>query len=478
MEKKGVTTAQRKIRRRLMKLEEEDIREEEEMVVEYMDSDEEEKKMRKKTKSVEVSKEEELEKELENEEAEEAYTIPPMETWTPAEKSPPSTFLSFRPVELPTSDTTCRGKPVRSTILGKFGRSVIIGPPPVEQPWEMRHSRSTLMMVSPEQLRAHLLHQAERVKNLNSGPQRNIRAGRLLSQAMDKKLEYELQAAVTPWIGNLLIPEKSRPMTVDTLRERGERRQLSSTPIFMLFLQTMNVDSVGCKEMIEKKRSRMVFPTSDSSLVRLKNPKTVAGVLQRRREEQQGFGRQQSPFLEQLPQIRPGTLQRSPKIHPHMSPVLFPQAVFIPVAQPPATSTQLLTTPPADTSVLPPPPAPQTLCMLPAPTSTPSTSSAGPLTENLVSNSSTLTGQDAVPSGCSSPNQPPPALSPSSSILSPGDKQKAAKATISNQNGLDADGADGVSDVEAVCTGLMGDGVDERKYWKLMGNHGAGGGGV
>lgn len=456
-----------------MKLEEEEeIREEEEMVVEYMDSDEEEKKMRKKMKSVEVSKE------VEKEEAEEAYTFPPMEEWTPAEKTPPSTFLSFRPVELPASDTTHRGKPVRSTILGQFGRSVIIGPPPVEQPWEMRHSRSTLMMVSPAQLRAHLLRQVERVKNLNSGPQRNIRVGRLLSQAMDKKLEHELQAAVTPWIGNLLIPEKSRLMTVDTLRERGEKRLLSSTPIFMLFLQTMNVDSVGCKEMIEKKRNRMVFPASDSSFVRLKNPKTVAGVLQRRREEQQGSKRQQSLFLDQLPQIRPGTLQMSPKIHPQMSPMLFPQAVFIPVAQPPAASTQLLhpsslTTPPPDTSLLPAPPAPQTL---PVPTSTPSTSSTGPWTEDLVSISSTLTGQDAVPSGYSSPNQPPPAPSPSSSILSPGDKQKAAEAAISSQNGLD--GAGGVSDLGAVCTGPVSDGVDERKYWKLMVNHGAVGGGV
>lgn len=441
-----MTQAQRKISRRLMKLEEEEeIREEEEMVVEYMDSDEEEKTTKKKVKSVEVSTEEELEEE----EAEEAYTFPPMEDWTPAEKTPPSTFLSFRPVELPTSDTTHRGKPVRSTILGQFGRSVIIGPPPVEQPWEIRHSRSTLMMVSPAQLQAHLLRQVEKVKNLNSGTQRNIRAGRLPSQAMDKKLEYELQAAVTPWIGNLLIPEKSRLMTVDTLRERGEKRQLSSTPIFMLFLQTMNVDSVGCKEMIEKKRSRNVSPASDSSFVRLKNPKTVAGVLQRRREKQQGLNRQQSLFLDQLPQIRPGTLQMSPKIHPHMSPMLFPQAVFIPVAQPPAASTQLLhpsslTHPPQDTSVLPAPPAPQTLSVLPVPTSTPSTSYTGPLTENL-SNTSTLTGQDAVPSGCSSPNQPPPAVSPSSSILSPGDKQKAAEATVSSQNGLDADGAGGVS---------------------------------
>lgn len=481
---------------KLKEEEEEEIREEEETVVEYMDSDEEEKKKKKRKKmkeAVEVSKIEEVEME----EEEEAYSFPPMQEWTPAEKVVQSlTFLSFRPVELASSGPAHRGKPVRSTILGRFGRSVIIGPPPAELPWEKRHSSSTLMMVSPDQLRTHLFRQAERFNNLNSSPQRTVQTGRLPGQAMDKMLEYELQAAVTPWIGNLLIPDKSRLTAADTLRERGEKRQLSSTPIFLLLLQTMNVDSVGCKEMIEKRRRRVVFPAPppDSSSVQMKNPKTIAGILQRRRtkEKLQGFDLQHSLILEQLQQqdrhrqllrpqppphpphprppatpsqIRPGILlQIPPNMHPQMSPMLFPRAIFIPqpVAQPPAASIRLLppssltTPPPAPAvSVTSPLPAPQRLSVppvsvLPVTLNATSTRSAGTLSENLVvplpaspeqhvSTGSTLPSQDAVPSSSSSPSQPRPAPSPSSSVGK-------------SQTGQ------GVGSVGGACTGLDGGG--------------------
>lgn len=342
-----VSAASKKIRRRLMKLkqeEEEEMREEEEMVVEYMDSDEEEKK-EKRTKMKEAAKlivEEEKEVVVE----EELYSFPPMEEWTPTEKPKPSTFLSFCPVELPTSGDAHSGMPVRSTILGPFGRSVIMAPPPAKLPWEKRHRRSALMMVTPDQLRAHLSRQVEKFR-----PQGRAQNSASLCRATDRSMEYELQAAITPLIGNLLIPNRTRRTAIDALRERGEGRQLSSTPVFLLLLQTMNVDSVGCKEMIENRRRGVVFqaPPPDPTSVRLKNPQTIAGMLQQRKmkEEHQVLDQEHSLILDLLraqpppaPHC-PTTRRTRPEILLHMCPNTHHQLppVFIP---------QPVSTPPAD----------------------------------------------------------------------------------------------------------------------------------
>ncbi|XP_041792823.1 snRNA-activating protein complex subunit 4 isoform X2 [Chelmon rostratus] len=482
---KKVAPGQRRIRRRWMKPkedeeleEEEETREEEELVVEYMDSDEEEKKNKKKIKEiVDVVRTEKVEEE------EKEYTIPPIEEWTPAEKSQCFTFLSFRPVELPSSGDGRNGKSVRSTILGQFGRSVIIGPSPRELQREKRHSSSAMMMVSPDQLRAHLHRQAHKFNNVSSGPRGKVRTRKQNHnrRVTDTGLDCELQAAVTPWIGNLLIPAKTRLTVSDIMREKGEKTQQSSTPIFLLLLQTMNVDSVGCKEMIEQRRNRVALltPPPDPSSVWKKTPKTIARILQQRdckedlqelvpqhklilsqlqalqqqekQKQQQLVLKQelpqqlmllQQPPLPQAPQMslqsHPGTLlQMPPNVHPQMSPALFPLAVFIshPVTQPHTTSIQL--TPPSSLTSPPPapcrpPPAVVITSPLPAPhrlNVPPASVVAEPLnTKSSCSASfSQQTGpftQNPLPS---SPDQhvsigstlPSPAPTPSSSILNP-----------------------------------------------------------
>lgn len=557
--KKKAAPAKKRSRKRLIKLEEEEeeeTREEEEMVVEYMDSDDEEKKKKKK-EVVEVDRIEEVQEE---EEEEEEYTFPPMQEWTPAEKSQCLAFLNFRPVELPSSGDARNGKLVRSTILGRFGRSVIIGPQPREVQWERSHSSSTMMMVTPDQLRAQLSRQGLKSNSPSSGPKRKTQTDKRnhVGRVTDTVLGYELQSAVIPWIGNLLIPATNRLTAADALRERGEKTRLSSTSIFLLFLQTMNVDSVGCKEMIEQRRNRVVLPSSPPDLysVQTKTPKTVAKVLQQRevkRElqeldlqhelilkqlqvlQQQQKQKWQQPLIKQhfrpqqpqqlmllhqspaspraatMPlQNRPGIfLQMSPNVHPRMSPMSFPRAVFIPhpVTQPCTASIQLmppssLTTshpaqhrqPPAGdvTSPLPAPPAHQRLnapavSVVPMPLNATSTCSpslgkqAAPLTQNLIvalSTSpnqhvpvgSTLPSQHAVSSNSSStvpcPTQPCPAPSPSASILNipKGRRQRVAgdqKVVCSSQNGVDLAGTS--KGVGGACDSVIEEGRRIRK---------------
>uniref|UniRef100_A0A087XX84 Small nuclear RNA activating complex, polypeptide 4 n=1 Tax=Poecilia formosa TaxID=48698 RepID=A0A087XX84_POEFO len=226
--------------RRKMKEEEEvQITEEEDddnedEVVEYMDSDEDCNKKRKRSME---------------EEQQEEYILPPMEEWVPAEVNQSSTSLSFTLVELPSSGEAPDRTAVRSTVLGRPGPSVIIGPPPRELSWEERHSSSAVLMASREALRLHLSALKQKV---STGPQPGRRP-----RPQAQELRCELQAAVTPWIGNLLIPKSQKRSAADVLREGGERRGVSTSSAFTLLLQAMNVDTLGCRQIIEQRKNQV-----------------------------------------------------------------------------------------------------------------------------------------------------------------------------------------------------------------------------
>uniref|UniRef100_A0A8C2WHF8 snRNA-activating protein complex subunit 4 n=1 Tax=Cyclopterus lumpus TaxID=8103 RepID=A0A8C2WHF8_CYCLU len=272
-------------------------------------------------------------------------------------------------------------------------------------------SYSTMMMVSPEQLRAHLHRQVDKYSNRSSGPPpRKIQTDKRspLSRVTDPGLIYELQAAMTPWIGNVLISQEHRATSAEALRERGGTTRLLSTTVFLLFLQTMNVDAMGCKEMIEQRRNRvLVFeppsPTPDSSFLH----NTV--------EQQHKLILNQLQVLHQ-PQL-------PPNMHPRMSSVSFPQAVFIPhpVSQPLSPSIRLINPcPPAPHR---PPPVGVLTSLLPAHSSPHAPpASVVPVTLKATSTCSAAFRQEALPLTqnlmvalpCSA--NPGPAPSPSSLI--------------------------------------------------------------
>lgn len=306
------------------------------MAIEYMDSDDEKKKKMKKTEVPEVEKLVEVQEEQKEEELEEEYTFPPMQEWIPVERAQPFTSLNFRPVVLASSNESHNDKLVRSTILGKSGRSVIIGPPPRELRWEERHDSGAMMMVSPDQLRAHLHNQARRFYSRSKCKTKTSQTSRpLFMKGMTGQgVDLMLQAAVTPWIGNLLIPASTKRMAADVLRERAEKKELSSTSVFTLFLKVMNVDVMGCKEMIERRQSgvTLITPPSNPPPGKFKNPNTVAGILQRMHLGMQEpspadrWCRQTPP-----PQLHPSIVtQVPPNIRTQVAPLSFPQPASIP----------------------------------------------------------------------------------------------------------------------------------------------------
>ncbi|KAM9394418.1 snRNA-activating protein complex subunit 4 [Pholidichthys leucotaenia] len=318
--------------------EEEDEDEDEDVAIEYMDSDDEKKervRIARRAGEVETTKEVEVpEVEVEKE-----YHVPPIDEWVPTEKPKSSSFLTFHMVALPSSND--EGNPVRSTIVGKFGQSVIVGPPPRLVPWKERHGGGTMMMVSQDQLEKHFLSKANKASTRHS---------------LCQEVNLKLYAAMMPWIGNVLISEK---MTVaDVLREQAERTKLSSTPLFTLFLHVMNVDVAGCKEVIEQRKKGAVLLTlpPDPPAVEMKNPKTVRAMLQQRKlfkklhkQNPPNPASQASP-LASTPLIRQAVINPASRLTPPphclpASPVLLLQNVPPTSSQMFAPSTQILRLP-------------------------------------------------------------------------------------------------------------------------------------
>uniref|UniRef100_A0A3B5LZF7 Small nuclear RNA activating complex, polypeptide 4 n=1 Tax=Xiphophorus couchianus TaxID=32473 RepID=A0A3B5LZF7_9TELE len=281
-------------------------------VVQYMDSDEDCNKKRKRSME-------------EEEEEEEEYILPPMEEWLPAEVKQSSTSLSFTLVELPSSGEAPDRTAVRSTVLGRPGPSVVIGAPPRELSWEERRSSSAVPMASREALRLHLSALKQKV---GSAPQPGRRP-----RPQAQELRYELQVAVTPWIGNLLIPKSQKRSAADALREAGERSGVSTSSAFTLLLQAMNVDTLGCRQMIEERKSKADLQAPPHA----RGPKRVSELLANRRSQEEEDQRrvllQEKRILQAPPIMQAPPILQAPPQHPSSRyPQMFPRSLLVPAA--------------------------------------------------------------------------------------------------------------------------------------------------
>nr|XP_057927488.1 snRNA-activating protein complex subunit 4 [Doryrhamphus excisus]XP_057927489.1 snRNA-activating protein complex subunit 4 [Doryrhamphus excisus] len=319
--------------------EEESSDEEEEAVVKYMESDEEEEEEREREEPAAGDG---------DEEEQEEYRVLPMSRWIPDKENQVGNLPSWRPVTLPTSSDPSRPQqPVRSTVLGKSGWSVAVGPPPQDLRWEERHGGGVMMMLSHDQLYAQLSRQA--------ADKRNKRHPRRVTET---SLDYQLQAAVSPWIGNLLIPSPGGATLADALGECGGKSRVSSTPIFLLLLHAMSMDTTGCKKVIERRKDKLLLvdppPLPPAPL---KSPKTVAGMLQRRQA-----AKNRPPDVNRPPLLllrpAPPTRLPFPSMLPgsHFSQPREPSLCLLPapsLATPTSLTLQLISSPP------PPPPLSQ-----------------------------------------------------------------------------------------------------------------------
>ncbi|NXK77793.1 SNPC4 protein, partial [Amazona guildingii] len=78
-------------------------------------------------------------------------------------------------------------------------------------------------------------------------------------------LDRKLLMAVTPWVGNVLLPctlQTGRmafhQTKADYIREKIKSINLTSTPLFALFIQLFQIDTNGCMKIIRERRPRQV----------------------------------------------------------------------------------------------------------------------------------------------------------------------------------------------------------------------------
>ncbi|XP_014798482.1 PREDICTED: snRNA-activating protein complex subunit 4 [Calidris pugnax] len=76
-------------------------------------------------------------------------------------------------------------------------------------------------------------------------------------------LDRKLLMAVTPWVGNVLLPctlqtgkMAFRQTKADSIQEKIKSVSLASTPLFTLFIQLFQIDTNGCMKIIRERRLR------------------------------------------------------------------------------------------------------------------------------------------------------------------------------------------------------------------------------
>ncbi|XP_074218633.1 snRNA-activating protein complex subunit 4 isoform X2 [Camelus bactrianus] len=74
-------------------------------------------------------------------------------------------------------------------------------------------------------------------------------------------LERQLLMAVSPWVGDVVLPcAPLRPAMVhsqaDGIRQRLRGAHLASTPVFTLFIQLFQIDTAGCMEVVRERKAQ------------------------------------------------------------------------------------------------------------------------------------------------------------------------------------------------------------------------------
>ncbi|CAO2598353.1 snRNA-activating protein complex subunit 4 [Lemmus lemmus] len=83
-------------------------------------------------------------------------------------------------------------------------------------------------------------------------------------QALHRRLlKHRLLLAVIPWVGDINLsctPAPRRPAAVqtqaDSIRMRLENARLTSTPVFTLLIQLLQIDTAGCMEVVQERKTQ------------------------------------------------------------------------------------------------------------------------------------------------------------------------------------------------------------------------------
>ncbi|KAM8802383.1 snRNA-activating protein complex subunit 4 [Rhynchonycteris naso] len=75
-------------------------------------------------------------------------------------------------------------------------------------------------------------------------------------------LERRLLMAVSPWVGDIVLPcapqrSTAAPTRADGIRAQLQDARLASTPVFTLFIQLFQIDTAGCMEVVRERKAQL-----------------------------------------------------------------------------------------------------------------------------------------------------------------------------------------------------------------------------
>ncbi|KFQ40136.1 snRNA-activating protein complex subunit 4, partial [Mesitornis unicolor] len=120
-------------------------------------------------------------------------------------------------------------------------------------------------------------------------------------------LDRKLLMAVTPWVGNVLLPctlqtgkMAFRQTKADSIQERIKSVSLTSTPLFTLFLQLFQIDTNGCMKIIRERRLRHPSQSCTQRSYRRGIPRNVVRrpVALKAREASTAVSEGSAPFVQ------------------------------------------------------------------------------------------------------------------------------------------------------------------------------------
>ncbi|CAL8248049.1 unnamed protein product [Merluccius merluccius] len=347
--------------------EEENEEEENEEQVVYMDSDDEkmkdivkeEKKLEREEEEREQKKfllllgeEEEEEEEVEKKKAKAKPEGAPEEappgpgtTKCHTQKTQEANTLVYQVVERPHFGPVPRlESAVRSTLADASGRllNTVVCLQPRALSRGKWHSPLAVLQVSESELYSFLLGRSTYMHSGRGGGGRSVRQRRtrggkkrvLLSHMNNVPMDSRLMAVVTPWIGNLLVvpePTWDRETGAYALRQRTQAVSLGSTPFFLLLLQVLNVDALGCKDVIETRQGKAQrLPPPPKLRSHKPRPNSVQALLNQKHKKAQELKEVQQI----LPQLR--HVQPTQPLLPQAQTPRSPQSQWMLIPQPPS----------------------------------------------------------------------------------------------------------------------------------------------
>ncbi|KAL7836717.1 hypothetical protein AOLI_G00280010 [Acnodon oligacanthus] len=341
----------RKVTKKMIKEESEmdSNSEDEKIKVEYIDSDGEEKRCN-------ISSEDDTD-------AREEYIQPDMKEWILVDgktKMHPEVTVTTMLVRLPTreerqpsgmnstDDRDTRGHYIqghrlaRSTMLNHLGYPIKtymgIEPQPLDK-WDLCNE-TAMFQVPIHDVKKLLLWKkiyamkgrtktkpcissAKRQVNAQSDGQETsrIKSGqtvkrnqttRISKAVTSANLDYALLVAVTPWVGNVILPlpfSKRKVCEADITRTRAADVPLSRTAVFLLFLKVIQIDAEGCKKVIESQKNKpRPQPAKQYPSVRTK---TVAMLLAEKEQREKNCVKATQPPDPNQPPTTPQTSKSS-----------------------------------------------------------------------------------------------------------------------------------------------------------------------